>query len=256
MAEFTDLYACVPYVTPAELLTCCSAAADAGLGPDSPQVLDAIEDASLILYYLTGRQFGGTCQKTVRPCIPCMDCACTCGSCKPNQVNIGLWPVTDLISARMGGETVTGADLAALFHIDEYKYLVRNDGDSLPHGGSPYALSGGVHDTDLGNDRFVFEITVEYGMPVPRLLTRATRALASELVARCLDQECKLPQNVKSISRQGISMELVSADDLLVKGRTGIYEVDLAIQVFNPSNLQSPSFVWSGQISHGRRVNT
>lgn len=256
MAEFVDLYACAPYVTPAELLTCCSAAADAGLGPDSPQVLDAIEDASLIMYYLTGRQFGGTCQTTVRPCVPCFECVCTCGSCKPNQINLGLWPITDLISARMDGTTVSGSDLTAMFHVDEYRYLVRNDGDVFPHGGSPFAIAGGSHDTDSAPDRFVFEVTVEYGMPVPRLLTRATRALASELVAQCLDKECKLPVNVRSVTRQGISMEIVSPQDLLVNGRTGIYEVDLAIQVFNPSKLQSPSFVWSSNLNYTRRVNT
>lgn len=257
MGEFVDLYQCVPYVTPTELLTCCSAAQDAGLGPDSPQLLDAIEDASLIMYYLTGRQFGGTCQATVRPCVPCFDCVCSCGSCKPQQVNLGLWPVTELISVRAGGETVTGGGLTGVYHIDEYRYLVRDDGDVFPHGGSTYALAGGPHDTDAsGVDNFVFEVTVNYGMPIPRLLTRATRAMANQLVNRCLDKPCALPERVTSVSRQGVSMTVASAEDLLKDGRTGIYEVDLAIQVFNPKKLQSPSFVWSGQIAHVRRVNT
>lgn len=253
MAEYTDHYACVPYVTPEELLTCCKAAAD-NMEVDDPRLLDAIDDASLILYYLTGRQFSGTCTTTVRPCIGLAECACGC--CKPNQVNLGVWPVTDLISVRSEGETVSGATLLSTYHIDEYRYLVRNDGDTFPHGGSPSAISGSVYDAEDGDNRFVFEVTVEHGMAVPRLLTRATRALACQMVNACCDLPCKLPERVTNISRNGISMSVASAEDLVRDGRTGIYEVDLAIQVFNPSKLQSPSFVWSGQIEHGRRVNT
>lgn len=253
MAEYTDHFACVLYVTPEELLACCKVAND-NFEDDDPRLLDAIEDASLVLYYLTGRQFGGTCQTTVRPCVPCASCECSCGSCKPNQVNLGLWPVTDLISIRTEGETLSGAELAAAYHVDNYRYLVRNDGDRFPHGGNPYAIAGGAHDNDV--DGYVFEVTVAHGLAVPRLLTRAARALACQFATACLDLPCKLPERVTSVSRQGVSMDVASAEDLLRDGRTGIYEVDLAIRVFNPSGLQSPSFVWSGQTPAGRRVNT
>jgi hypothetical protein len=51
-------------------------------------------------------------------------------------------------------------------------------------------------------------------------------------------------------------MDVVNPQDLLINGRTGIYQVDLAIAVLNPSKIQSPSFFWSGQQRYGRRVDT
>jgi hypothetical protein len=143
-----------------------------------------------------------------------------------------------------------------VYHIDEFRYLVKDDGSDFDMDSNPYALSGGVHDTNTGDDSYVFEVSVQIGLPVPRLITRATRALACELISESLDLPCKLPERVTGVTRSGITMQVASATDLLTNGRTGIYEVDLAIKTFNPTNMQSPSFFWSGQTPHGRKVNT
>ena len=253
MAEYTDhLYAdTFPYVTPAEVIACCSAASE--MEEDDPILLDAIEDASTVLYYLTGKQFAGTRRTTVRP--DCLSGACACG-CTPAQVNLGVWPVTGLISVRYQGQTYTGSDLTDTFHVNDWHYLARNDGDAF-ESGNQWALSGGEFDTL--DDGYVFEVTVDYGLAIPRLLSRAARSLACEWVQQNCGSggPCKLPQRTTQVSRSGISMDIASASDILRNGNTGIYEVDLAIQVFNPSKLQSPSFVWHPQGSRtGRRVNT
>lgn len=252
MAEYTDHLYCdtFPYLTPNELITCCKAAE--GMETDDPRILDSIDDASTVIFYLTGKQFYGTCQATVRP--PCLaGGVCGCG-CSPYQINLGYWPVTQLNSVRYGGIVYTGANLTNTFHINEWHYLARNDGDSFISG-NQWAIAGGTEDnTDNG---YTFEVTLSHGLKIPRLLTRATRALACQWVEQCCSSgPCKLPQKVTNVSRSGISMDIASASDLLVKGRTGIYEVDLAIKVFNPSNLQSPSFIWSANTEHGRRVGT
>lgn len=247
MAEFIDHFQCAPYVTEDELLTCCKVASD-NLAAGDPRLTDAIDDASLILYYLTGRQFGGVCEATVRPCVG-SECV-PCHSCKPNQIDLGYWPVTRITAIRQEGSAADVAD----FHIDSYRYLVRNDGEPFPYRNNMSALPGSAEDN--ADDGYVFEVTVEYGMQVPRLMTRATRALACELVQGCLELPCKLPTRVNSLSRQGVSMDVVNPHDLLINGRTGIYEVDLAIAVLNPSKIQSPSFFWSGQQRYGRRTNT
>jgi hypothetical protein len=251
VAAYTDHLYCetYPYVTPEELISCCSEAE--GMGEDDPRITDAIDDASLVLYYLTGKQFSGTCRRTVRP--GCLSGFCSCG-CGPNQVNIGLWPVTNLVSVRYDGTLYTEAEADALFHVNEYHYLARNDGEAFLTG-NQWAIAGGEEDTeDNGN---VFEVTVDYGLSVPRLLTRAARALACQFVNACCGGDgCKLPERVTSIVRVGVTQEIASVVDLLEKGRTGVYEVDLAIKVFNPSNLQSPSFVWSPDRPGGRRINT
>lgn len=248
MAEYTDHLYCdtYPYVTPAELIACCQDATD--MEEDDPAVLDAIADASLVLYYLTGKQFAGTCTTTVRPA--CLKGGCVCG-CSPRQVNLGIWPVTELISVRYGGTLYEDADATDLFHINDFHYIARNDGE-LFLSGNQWAVAGSAEDNETNGN--VFEVTVSHGLKIPRLLTRATRALACQFVSACADRPCKLPERVTSVVRQGISMDIANVADMLKDGRTGIYEVDLAIQVFNPSKLQSPSFAWHPVWSNsGRR---
>lgn len=242
---FCDIY---PYATPADVIKCCKSAN--GMEEDDPRIEDALDDASLILYYMTGRQFSGTCTTTVRP--PCLSGSCSCG-CAPAQVNLGVWPVTSVVSVRYGGQTYTGADITDNFHVNSYRYLARNDGQAFLSG-NQWAEAGSQYDNP--SDGHVFEVTVEHGLQVPKLLKRATRLLACELLDSCCGNECKLPDRVTSISRVGVTQEIASVVDVLEKGGTGIYAVDLAIQVFNPNRLQSPSFVWSAQSTYtGRKAN-
>ena len=252
MAEYTDHLYCdiFPYITPTELIERCAAAGD--FAEDDDQLLEAIEDASTVMFYLTGKQFAGSCQATVRP--PC-GAGCTCG-CNRYQVNLGLWPVTDLVSVRHEGVTYTGTDLTDTFHVNEWRFLARNDGEYL-RPGNQWAASESSYDT--ADDGYVFEVTFNHGIKIPNLMKRATRALACEWMSQIEGQEgpCKLPQRTTSVIRSGISMDISSAVDMLKERRTGIYEVDLAIMTFNPSGLQSPSFVWSGQSSYrGSRIGT
>lgn len=254
MPDYTDhLIESYPYVTAAEMIARCTSAA--GLEEDDEDLLDAIADASTVLYYLTGRQFHGQRQATVRP--PCLPGACSCEfGCNLFQTNLGLWPVTELISVKYDGTTYTGSDLTDTFHVNNWRFLARNDGDRLVPG-NQWARTDGDHDTL--DDGYVFEVTFNYGLKIPSLLKRATRALACEWISQVagLDGPCKLPERVTTVTRSGITMDVTSAIDMLQSGRTGIYQVDLAIQTFNPSKLQSPSFVWSGQSSYNaHRIRT
>lgn len=247
MAEYTDHLFCetFPYVTAAEVIASCSGAN--GRTEDNEELLDAIDDASLVIYYLTGKQFYGTCTATVRP--PCLSGVCICG-CSANQVNLGLWPVTELISVRYDG---VDQDVEQ-FHVNDYRYLARNDGEAFLSG-NQWAIAGSAEDN--ATNGYVFEVTLNHGLTVPRLIKRATKALACNWLAACSGGECALPERVTSISRSGISMDIASVTDMLREGKTGVYEVDLAIAVFNPSKLQSPSFAWHPQgTSRGTRVGT
>jgi hypothetical protein len=202
------------------------------------------------MFYLTGKQFYGTCLRTVRPA--CHEGQCGCG-CTPYQVGLGLWPVTELNSVRYEGVTYTGTDLTDTFHVNDYRFIARNDGAAFVNG-NPWAVAASTEDN--ADNGYVFEVTFSHGLSVPRLVTRATRALACELVSACCGQDCKLPGRTTAVQRQGVSMEMASVTDLLKDGRTGIYEVDLAIQVFNPSKLQSPSFVYLPNKQYPHRVGT
>lgn len=244
MATFNDPLPCGPYVTPADLLACCNTATQAGYTETSPQVLDAIADASLLLYYATGRQFG-TCTATVRPCLAC-GCMGEGGCCcEVSKIDLGLWPITAINSVHYDGAAQPLGD----FHIDNFHELVRtNDQDPWPRCTNLWAATGGVHDNET--EGYVFEIGITYGIAVPGLLERAARVLACELLNDACLGECKLPDRVTNISRRNLTMQVASAEDILRdNGGTGIYQVDLAVKTFNPSRLQSPSFVWNPQLS-------
>lgn len=265
----------VLYIDPADLVTCCKAASDAGLAPDDPRLEDVVLQASEILYNLTGRQFAGTQNVKVRPWVPC-----TCGwqfayagypgwasiypsypgywwgpygcSCQPPRVNLGFWPVVTINQIWYDGAAQPLGD----FHLDNYRYLVRNDGLQFPgYANNMWAVKGGPYDN--ANDGFVFEVDLDYGTPVPRLLQRATRELACRLLDDCLcaDNSCKVPDRVNSLSRQGVSISMFDPLDIIREGGTGIYAVDLAIKTYNPTKMQSPSFVWAPDLSGtGQRI--
>jgi hypothetical protein len=62
----------------------------------------------------------------------------------------------------------------------------------------------------------------------------------------CNAADCVLPQRLRSISREGVSLDF--ADPLLFLdqgGRVGIYEVDLWLQSVNPGKLMRRSTVRS-----------
>jgi hypothetical protein len=161
-----------------------------------------------------------------------------------------LWPVTDIVSIRYDGTAQDPAD----FHVDEYRYIVRNDGEAFPVKANWWAVTGSAEDDPDSNDGSVFEVTLEHGIVPPRLVTRATRALACQLFDGCSSiGPCKLPERTTSVSRNGVTMDVASAAEMLRDRRTGIYLVDLAIATFNPSGLQSPTFVWSPDMRRGIR---
>lgn len=251
MAAFLDAEPCIPYTTPAEVLECCDAANDAGLTATSQKVIDAVEDASTIMYFLTGRVYDGTCETTLRPCIPC-GCQGHGCCCERNEIDLGIWPITDIVSVWYEGafQDVTK------FRIDNYRELVRVDSeDPWPTCGNLWAERGSAQDNE--NDGYVWEIVVEHGLDVPRILKRATRDMACELLRHSCLGECALPERVTSISRRGLTMSTTDPLELLERGRTGVYTVDLAIQTLNPTRLQSPSFVWSPDLAANRvhRIN-
>jgi hypothetical protein len=236
----------VIYADSADLLTTCRAAKEADMDEDDVRLEDAVIQASEIMFTLTGRQFLGTQTATVRPCMPCC-CTSRC-RCLPYRVNLGFWPVTSVLNVWYDGETQE----PDLFHVDHYRYLVRNDGEAFPENraNNMWADTGG--DYDNLSDGFVFEVEIEYGLQPPRLVQRATRDLACKLLTEflCDSGDCEKDDRITSISREGVSYTLMDPIQLLRQGGgTGIYSVDLAVKTFNPSGLQSPTIVWTPDLS-------
>lgn len=83
------------------------------------------------------------------------------------------------------------------------------------------------------------DVTYEYGSEPSKLLNRAIYALAAEFdLADNNDGNCRLPERVTSVNRQGVSWTLIDPQDFLDNGRTGIYEVDLAMRAIGSNRAR------------------
>lgn len=80
----------------------------------------------------------------------------------------------------------------------------------------------------------------------------AMATLAYEFARACSGKACRLPSNVTSIVRQGISMTLTPGS--FPGGRTGIQEVDAYLGQWNPNGVTIPSQVWSPDLPSHRVI--
>lgn len=221
----------------------------------------AILWASEILHARTGRQFGA-CEITVRPCgnQPCgngmvnwfgfnwnggiwtpyiwngvwYNCACPglC-SCDPRCQVMLSGPVAEVVEVKIDGVVVD----PSAYRVDDYKWLVRQDGECWPECADQNVPAG-----EVGS----FEVTYKRGMPVPLALLQMAAILACEYVKRCTgDDSCRLGSRVVAMSRQGVDFQFVPLDQLLTHGLTGVDEVDQMILAYNPAGLTHRLRVYS-----------
>jgi hypothetical protein len=259
-AQYADHFPCQGWATVAEIRGHCDLASQ--LDDDTVQV--NIDAATELMYYLLGQQFG-ICQTSFRPCLP-NGCSCadayfapsalmTAGfsqanqgcCCRIPQVDCGaLYPVNDVLSVHFNGASQPVAD----FHVDDYRYVVRNDGERFPTCNVMWDVATAPQNADL---EAPFEIAVEYGYLPPKLAKLAARVAACNLIEELTTGSCGLPDRVVSYTRQGLTAQVASAQDLLQSGQTGIHLVDLAVRTFNPLHQQSDAFVFSPDTRQGGR---
>lgn len=229
----------------------------------------AREYAAMVLWAATGRQFG-LCEITVRPCgmrrcesglgefwgydwsggtwVPYIFNGqwfnCMCGAlccCEPRcQVRL-MGPVFSIIEVTIGGIAVD----PATYRVDDDHWLVRTAGECWPQCADM--------DTDDGDN--VFEVTYQRGTEVPGALLRAAAALACEWAKACVgDDTCRLSNRVTSVARQGITIDMVSPDDLLDSGFTGLWEVDTVIHALNPHRLVERLRIYAPELNVARQT--
>lgn len=218
----------------------------------------AMEYGALTVWAATGRRFG-LCERTVRPCggdrsplnsapwgyywsagtwLPyifngtwrnCAGCAMSfgCCTCEPRCQVYLPGPVYSIPAT---GITV-GSEIIPIdsWRVDNAQWLVRTDGECWPE----------CQDYNTDSGETFFQVTYFKGEAVPGVLLRAAGELACEWARGCVGGDCRLPQRVTSISRQGVSVSLQDIDVLLRDGLTGIPTVDQVILKFNPYRLPS-----------------
>lgn len=229
------------------------------------------EMATELLWGWTGRKYG-LIETTVRPCRE---------SARPHPYSFlgtrgtgwspalvgGEW--LNLYCGACPGEKCTCADDSAyhlrlpgpVYGIDE----IHVDGEVLPS--SAYRLAHGVlvrvdgEPWPMCNDdtapvdepgTAAWEITYQRGYEVPEGGRIAGYLLACELgKALAQDQECRLPQRVQSVTREGVTMSILDGFEGLDDGKTGIWEIDAWIASVNVPR-PSPSRVYSPDVAAQR----
>lgn len=223
--------------------------------------------AAELLFALTGNRFGPSCPVTVRPCrrkcadmygsflyqgryestgpfIPYMYagrmynaslCGCTSDChCGPELCEVFLpGPVYDIVAVDINGEVVD----PATYGILDGRFLVRSSATPDDAAGGTcwpscqdMSLAPGQPDT--------FTVTYRTGIPVPAMGQAAVTALAAHYIRGCSGCGCGAPQrNLSRLSRQGVDLEFVDAQQVLTDGRTGIDIVDQFIHAVNPGGL-------------------
>jgi hypothetical protein len=148
---------------------------------------------------------------------------CRCASA-PSVILTG--PVGRIDEVQVKGDILP--DTA--YHVEDGNRLVRLDGQGWPACAGPD-----------------FTVTYLNGHEVDDLGQYVGGLLALEyLNAMTSSKKCRLPANVTTVTRQGISMELSTG--MFPDGTTGIKEVDAYLMQWNPYGLRTRPEVYSPDI--------
>jgi len=95
-------------------------------------------------------------------------------------------------------------------------------------------------------------VSYSYGVDVGALGELAMGELACEILHGMKNEDCRLPANVISVTRQGVTYDLGDAATLFAQGRIGLPISDAFLRASNPGKLMSASSVHSPDVA--RRI--
>jgi hypothetical protein len=180
--------------------------------PNEAQREQWIEQATEILYDLSGRYYPGICTVTRSLCFACWHCWPQICTCDP-------WPGIDLggrFPALGAWDVILDGVLLdpTAYTLRGRRWLVRLDGQGWP---------SGWHTVDPDT----FRVTWATGRNPPVGGQRAAAVLAGEIAKRCLgDASCKLPNRITNVVREGVTFTMIDSLKMLEDGRTGLPDVD------------------------------
>lgn len=244
----------------------------------TPDIRDRAEDyATTLMWAATGRQFG-LCEVVVQPCVrktvlplyqtypvsyegfqsgpyieggewhnECLDgedsASCSCslkGRC--SALLRGPTTTVNITAVIVDGVTL---DPSAYAVVDG-DTIIRLDGECWP---TCTELSAS------GSASTAFEVQYLVGKDIPAAVQGATERLACEFARLCSGASCSLPNTVRSLTRQGVSVDI---EVLATEGgtiRTGIRDVDMVIQAYNPHGRTRRPAVLSPDMPRARMVS-
>lgn len=253
-----------------------------GVGSDTWRLDDAAYAGSELMFELSGRQFPGVCQQTIRPCRNGCECwgdsigvgpfywttayvagamwwgwrsECngdTCGCGNESYITLPGYPVREILEVKIDGTVLDASE----YRLDQRRKLIRlaNLTTTPPTDRFwPACQDLSLPDTEAGT----YSVSYTWGADVPLLGRWAAAQMAAELwkAAPANQGDCKLPSRVTRVARQGLSMErLLPLADLLRAGQTGLQYVDAFIAQVNPTKARRRSAVWSPDVPRMGRV--
>lgn len=139
-------------------------------------------------------------------------------------------PVASITSVLIGNVVLSNTK----YRLDRAAWLVRTDGSGWPL----------WQDTSLpGTDSTAFVVNYVQGIAPPTELLAVAGTYALEF-SRALSPSgsttCRLPSRAKTITRQGITIDMVDPTTLLEKGLTGLPDVDAVVLALNPNRYLAP----------------
>ncbi len=218
----------------------------------NPRATEAIAAASHILWALSGRKFSGTHNAvemydtrsglgdenwrenmSLQGLLQIEGMNAVCSNCGfPHRMRLRHQPVQRVLSVELNGEVVPTNQWALLNH------------STL---GFPYS--------HLACTAMCATVTYVWGVNPPAGGRSAAAALADQfLLAWDQDDDCKLPQRVTNVTRQGVSWTILDAQDFLDEGKTGIYTIDLFLRAVNPDKARRPARVFSPDVARAATV--
>lgn len=273
---------CVPWADADDVAACCSAI-DPMADSWAPgwTVDDLAEDAalkaSMLLFELSGRQFTGLCERTVRPCRDACRCSWTrsvapsylwsesglswhdecgdrCGCGSLSRVKLPGYPVREIDEVKVDGEVVDPDS----YRLDGWRWLTRLDdpGPPLVKRRWPACQNLALNDDQAGT----FSVTYAHGIEPPLIGVQAVAELACQLFKACATAggtgENVLPVGVARITRQGVELEQGLLTQFLYAAKpSGLVAVDGFLTAYGTQGRRA--VVWSPDMaSYARRVGT
>lgn len=235
---------------------------------ETDETLDGIAAmASQIMFEISGRQFTGNCERTVRPCENVQNACwglnpyygwtgwpwawtwdgvtwgwydsigCHCGCNALSQVKLPGYPVTQITEVKIDGVVQS----PTTYRLDDWQFLTRMRDPAEPTIPLfwPSCQIMDLDDTESGT----WSVSYLSGVAPPLAGKSAAAALACELLPGA---DCKLPSGAIRIVRQGVTIDrLQPLAEMLMKGATGIVAIDSFIAAYNPSGLRRRPAIWS-----------
>jgi hypothetical protein len=245
----------------------------------------AKDTAAFLLWAASGRQYG-RCEAKLRPCRKRRGQSWPprCGG-TPLTAR-GWWAAAEGISGAWGGgrcghpghdcscgkvcevdlpgwfpepvEVLLDGLVVPLHHfrVDSGRWLVWQEPCEPVCGCDVYGCFPDCQDLSVGPEcAGTWQVTYRHGIPVPAAGLAAASELACEVLKACTGVgECRLPSNVRSISRQGVDIDFVNDGTVTSGGRLrfGIPTVDLWVAAVNPHGVSGPVQFYSPDVNRGR----